>query len=62
VFITEFLVCIGFCCLRFGFCFVFPGVSILPVHVRKRGGGPKPATTAQFFLIASGWAVKIPRS
>jgi hypothetical protein len=48
---------------RFGFCFGFSGVFIVvPVHVRKRGDPLKPATTAQFFSIASGCAVKIPRS
>jgi hypothetical protein len=36
--------------LRFGFCLVFSGVFIVvPVHVRKRKGRLKPATTAQFF-------------
>ena len=46
---------------RFGFCFGFSGVFIVvPVHVRKRKGRLKPATTAQFFLIASGRAVKNP--
>jgi hypothetical protein len=45
----------------FGFCFGFSGVFIVvPVHVRKRKGRLKPATTAQFFLIASGRAVKNP--
>jgi hypothetical protein len=44
--------------LRFGFG--FSGVFIVvPVHVRKRKGRLKPATTAQFFLIASGRVVKI---
>jgi hypothetical protein len=60
VFITDFLVCIGFYCLRFGFCFVFPGVLFLPVHVRKRRGGLKPATTAQPFDRSTVRAVKIP--
>jgi hypothetical protein len=46
---------------RFGFCFGFSGVFIvLPVHVLKRKARLKPATTAQFFLIASGRAVKNP--
>src|SRR5260370_24854685 len=31
----------------------------MPVHVVKRKGRLKPTTTAQFFLIASGYAVKI---
>jgi hypothetical protein len=53
----------SFSCLRFGFCFGFSGVFIVvPVHVRKRNGRVRPATTAQFFSIASGCAVKIPRS
>jgi hypothetical protein len=47
--------------LRFGFCFGFSGVLMfVPVHVRKRGDPLKPATAAQFFLIASGRAVKNP--
>jgi len=51
----------GFSFLRFGFG--FSGVFIVvPVHLRKRKGRLKPATTAQFVLIASGCAVKIPRS
>jgi hypothetical protein len=51
----------GFSFLRFGFG--FSGVFIVvPVHVRKRKGRLKPATTAQFFLIAPGSAVKIPWS
>jgi hypothetical protein len=51
----------GFSFLRFGFGFA--GVFIVvPVHVRKRKPRRKPATTAQFFLIASGGAVKIPWS
>jgi len=32
-----------------------------PVHLVKRKGRLKPATIAQFFLIASGYAVKIRR-
>jgi hypothetical protein len=50
--------------LRFGFCFGFPvaGSLRVPVHVRKRGDPLKPATTAQFFSIAFGCAVKIARS
>ncbi len=45
--------CIGFSCLRFAFCFGFSGVSVVvPVHVLKREGRLKPATTAHFFLIA----------
>jgi hypothetical protein len=36
---------------RFGFSGV---VIVVPVHVRKRKERLKPATTAQFFLIASG--------
>ena len=59
--ITDCLVCMVFLFLRFGFGFA--GVFIVvPVHVRKRKGRLKPATTAQFFLIASGGAVKIPWS
>jgi hypothetical protein len=46
-----FIVCIGFSFLRFGFG--FSGVFVVPVHVRKRKGRLKPATTAHFFLIAS---------
>jgi hypothetical protein len=43
--------------LRFGFG--FSGVFIVvPVHVRKRKGRLKPATTAQFFFIASCRPVK----
>jgi hypothetical protein len=43
-----FIVCIGFSFLRFGFG--FSGVFIVvPVHVRKRKGRLKPATTAHFF-------------
>jgi hypothetical protein len=39
----------GFSFLRFGFG--FSGVFIVvPVHVRKRKGGLKPATAAQFFF------------
>jgi len=45
--------------LVFGFSGVF---IVVPVHVIKRKGRLKPATTAQFFLIASGGAVKIPWS
>jgi len=42
--------------------FGFYGVSVvMPFHVVKRKGRLKPATTAQFFVIASGRAVKIPR-
>jgi hypothetical protein len=49
--------------LRFGFCFGFSGVFIVvPVHVRKRKGRLKPATTAQFFYrlwrVVSGARVK----
>jgi len=47
---------------KVGFCFGFSGVFVFAVHVRKRTGGLKPATTAQFFLSAAGCAVKIPRS
>jgi hypothetical protein len=62
--LALFIVCIGFSFLRFGFLvFGYSGVSIfLPVHVRKRGDRLKPATTAQFFSIASCCAAKIPRS
>jgi len=53
----------GFSFLRFGFYFGFSGVFIVvPVHVRKRRGSLRPATAARFFSIASGCAVKIPRS
>ncbi len=46
--ITDCLVCMGLCFLRFGFGFA--GVFIVvPVHVRKRKGRLKPATTVQFF-------------
>jgi hypothetical protein len=46
---------------RFDFCFGFPAcLLVVPVHVRKRGDPLKPAATAQFFLIASGCAVKNP--
>jgi len=31
---------------------VFPACLFVPVHVRKRTGGLKPATTAQFFLVS----------
>ena len=56
-FVTDCLVCMGFSFLRFGFG--FSGVVIVvPVHVRKRKWGLKPATTAQFFLMASGRAAK----
>jgi hypothetical protein len=37
----------GFSFLRFGFG--FSGVFVVPVHVRKRKGRLKPATTAHFF-------------
>jgi hypothetical protein len=58
--VTDCLVFIGF--LVFAFCFGFSGVLLfMPVHVRKRGDRLKPATTAQFFSIAPGSAVKIPR-
>src|SRR5438552_1023866 len=47
-------------------CFLFWFFSacllFVPVHVIKRKGRLKPATTAQFFWITSGCAVKIPRS
>ena len=46
--VTDCLVCMGFFFLRFGFG--FSGVFLfVPVHVRKRKGRLKPATTAQFF-------------
>jgi hypothetical protein len=48
--------------LRFGFCFGFRRFFCVPVHVRKRRGRLRPATTARFFSIASGCAVKILRS
>jgi hypothetical protein len=39
---------------------VFPArLLFVPVHVLKRKGRLKPATTAQFFLMAPGCAVKI---
>jgi hypothetical protein len=41
--VTDCLVCMVFCFLRFGFG--FSGVLIVvPVHVRKRKGRLKPAT------------------
>jgi hypothetical protein len=47
--VTDCLVCMGFSFLRFGFPvfrFGFFGVFIVvPVHVRKRKGRLKPATT-----------------
>jgi len=44
--ITDCLVCMGLSFLRFGFGFGFSGVFIVvPVHVRKRKGRLKPATT-----------------
>jgi hypothetical protein len=46
--VTDCVVCIGFSWLWFAFCLVFPA-NVLPVHVLKRKGHPKPATTAQFF-------------
>src|SRR4029453_5844234 len=47
--------------LRFGFCFGFSGVFIVvPVHALKRKARLKPATSAQFFSIASNCAVKNP--
>src|SRR6266496_2327770 len=46
-----FMVCMGFS--WFGFCFGFPGSVVVPVHVLKRKARLKPATTAQFFWIAS---------
>jgi hypothetical protein len=53
----------GFPFLRFSFGFGFSGVFIVvPIHVLKRKAPLKPTTTAQFFLIASGRALKIPRS
>ena len=60
--ITDCLVCMGSFFLMFGFLvLVFSGVFLfVPVHVRKRKGRLKPATAAQFFLIASGHAVKNP--
>jgi len=38
--------------LRFDFCFGFPPADLLcvPVHVRKRNGGVRPATIAQLFF------------
>ena len=59
--VTDCLVCMGFSFLRFGFG--FSGVFIVvPVHVRKRKGRLKPATTAQFFYrlwrVVSGARVK----
>jgi hypothetical protein len=49
--------------LRFGFCFGFSGVLMfVPVHVRKRKGRLKPATTTHFFdrlwPVVSGARVK----
>ena len=65
--VTDCLVCMGFSFLRFGFPvfgFGFSGVFIvvLPVHVCKRKGRLKSATTAQFFYrlwrVVSGARVK----
>ncbi len=51
--VTDCLVFMGFSCLRFGFCLgFFRRWLFVPVHVRKRKDRLKPATTAQFFLIA----------
>jgi len=61
--VTDCLVCIGFFLFEVCFLFWFSGLCLfMPVHVLKRKGRPKPATTAQFFLIGSVRAVKIPRS
>jgi len=46
----------------FQFWFLPAGLFFVPVHVVKRKSGLKPATTAGFFLIASGCPVKIFRS
>jgi hypothetical protein len=43
--ITDCLVCMGFSFLRFGFGF-FRRLLFVPVHVLKRKGRLKPATTA----------------
>ena len=61
--VTDCLVCMSFSFLRFGFCFGFFGVFIVvPVHVRKRKGRLKPATTAHFsyrlWRVDSGARVK----
>ena len=46
----NYMDCIGFSCFGFAFCFGFSGVSVVvPVHVLKREGRLKPATTAHFF-------------
>jgi hypothetical protein len=47
--VTDCLVFIGF--LVFAFCFGFSGRFVFPVHVRKRNGRVRPATTAQFFRL-----------
>src|SRR5215211_1956558 len=61
VLITDCLVCMGSFFLGLVCVLVFSGVFMfLPVHVRKRDDRLKPATTAQFFSIASGCAVKNP--
>src|SRR5438309_3468988 len=59
--VTDCLVCIGFFLFEVCFLFWFSGLCLfVPVHVLKRKGRPKPATTAQFFLIGSVRAVKNP--
>ena len=58
--VTDCLVCIGFFLFEVWFCLVFRPLLLVPVHVLKRKGRLKPATPAQFFLIASGRAVKNP--
>jgi len=45
--------------IGFGFA---GGFFVCAVHVRKRKSRLKPATDRTVFLIASGCAVKIPRS
>src|SRR5439155_11015184 len=55
--------CIGFSCFRFAFCFGFSGASV--VCAGSCGKAERPPETRHgcaVFLIASGCAVKIPRS
>jgi len=47
--VTDFLVCMGFSFLGLVSVLVFRRVFVVPVHVLKRKGRLKPATTAVFF-------------
>jgi len=59
--VTDCLVCIGFFLFEVWFLFGFSGpLLFVPVHVVMRKGRLKPATTAEFFLIASGLCAKNP--